>query len=111
MTNLRTTFLAILILIYLNSISQTKQFGEYQNGEMRLKITLPFFNHIALHPDKLFRESKFGFLGEALGIEYNYIKNKFLEISASLYATADIPFPAVIDKAYRKLISPIHTSG
>ena len=98
------------MLVCLNCLSQKKQFREYQTGELRLKFTIPFLNHIALHPDKLFKENKFGFLGEALGFEYNYKKTKFLEISGSLNATSDIPFPAVIDKEYRKFISTIYFS-
>ena len=98
------------MLVCLNCFSQKKKFREYQTGELRLKFTLPYINHIALHPDKLFKENRFGFLGEALGFEYNYKTNKFLETSASLNATADIPFPVVIDKEYRKFIATIYFS-
>ena len=96
------------MLVCLNCLSQEKQFREYQTGELRFKLTIPYFNHISVYPEKLFKENKFGFFGESLGLEYSYKKNKFLETSASLNATADIPFPVVIDKEYRKFISTIY---
>lgn len=97
-------------MICLSGTAQNKQFREFQKGDFRLKFTLPYFNHIALYPGKVFRESKFGFVGEALGFEYNYSSTKFLETSLSLNATSDIPVPAVIDKEYRKFISTIYFS-
>jgi hypothetical protein len=107
---MRITFSAILILNCFTCLSQDKQFREFRPGELSFKLAIPYINHIALHPDKLFRESKFGFIGEALGFEYNYKKNKFLETIVSLNATADIPIPVPIDKEYRKFISTMYFS-
>ena len=57
---------------------------------------------MSLNPGGQFKESRFGFVGEGLGVEYNYTKLKYLETSFSFAATTDIPFPVHVDKEYNK---------
>ena len=71
---MRTAFTILFMLVCLNCLGQEKQFKEYKTGELRFKLTIPYFNYISVYPEKLFRESKFGFFGESLGLEYSYKK-------------------------------------
>jgi hypothetical protein len=79
-----------------------KAFKPFRKGDVRLDLKLPHFNYLALNPNTTFRDSKIGFNGYGIGFEYSYADNKFLETSASLVATFELPFPAHIDRAYNK---------
>jgi hypothetical protein len=100
------------LLWFLSAVAygQNKKLKEFQTGDFRLDLKLPYFNHLALHPDRQFRESRFGFIGEGIGVEYSYRQNKFLEASFSLAATSQVPFPAPIDKEYTKSLSSFYFS-
>lgn len=99
---MRTAFLFLLLTVHSLTFGQNKKFKEYQKGDFRLDLKLPWVNHLSLNPGRQFKESRFGFVGEGLGIEYNYTKHKYLETSFSFAATSDIPFPVHVDKEYNK---------
>lgn len=99
---MRVAFLYILSTFGSLVFGQTKEINDYKKGDFRLDLKLPWLNHLSLNPERQFKESRFGFVGEGLGIEYNYTKNKYLETSASFAATSEIPFPVHIDKEYNK---------
>ena len=99
---MRTVFLFLILTICTLVFGQNRKIKEFQKGDFRLNLKLPWFNHLSLNPGKQFKESRLGFVGEGLGIEYNYGKRKYLEASFSFAATSDIPFPVHVDKEYNK---------
>lgn len=99
---MRAIFLVLLLIGYSLGFAQDKKIKEYQKGDFRLDLKLPWVNHLLLHPGKQFKESRLGFVGQGLGIEYNYAKHKYVETSFSFAATSGIPFPVHVDKEYNK---------
>jgi len=86
-----------LIFIAQNLIAQ-KNFDEYKKGEFRLKLGLPYINHLNLNPNDIISINKAGFLGESIGLEYSYIGKRFLEFSFSFVGVADNPLPFPFDR-------------
>ena len=107
---MRTVFLFLLLTVCTSVFGQSRKITEFQKGDFRLDLKLPWFNHLSLNPGKQFKESHFGFVGEGLGFEYNYDKRKYLETSFSFAATSEIPLPVHIDKEYNKSLWTFYVS-
>lgn len=71
----------------------------YDKGEFRIKLALPYFNHLLINPSDEASSSDFGFLGESLGLEYSISNRSFLEINAALAITSNNPFPFPWDRS------------
>ena len=99
---MRTACLCLLCLLYYHCHGQNKKIQGFQKGDFRLSLKLPYFNHLSLHPAKQFRESRFGFIGEGLGVAYSFQEKRFMEASFSLAGTSQTPLPVPNDKEYTK---------
>ena len=69
----------------------------YDRGEFRLKLSLPYFNHFNARPEGIAPFEEFGFLGEAIGVQYAYRRQRFFEATFSLASAAKQPLPFPID--------------
>lgn len=110
MTNRRTIFLFILLTFCSIAFGQNRKINEFQKGDYRLDLKLPWVNHLSLNPERQFKESRFGFIGVGLGVEYSYSKHKYLETSYSFAATSNIPFPVHVDREYNKSLWTYYAS-
>lgn len=102
------TKLILLILLFCtttNLLVAQKKAQPNNSGDFRLDIKLPHFNYLAFNPNKEVRDAEFGFNGYGLGFEYNYKDKKFVEVNTSFVMTFDLPFPAVVDAEYNKILS------
>ena len=99
---MRTACLCVLCLLFFHCYGQNKKIPGFLKGDFRLSLKLPYFNHLSLHPAKQFRESRFGFIGEGLGVAYSFEEKRFMEMSFSLAGTSQTPFPVPNDKEYTK---------
>ena len=109
---MKTKILLIIILIFSTygfSKAQSK-IMPYQKGDIRLDIKLPHINYLAFKPDNKFRDAEIGFNGYGIGFEYNYKENKFLETNLSFVLTFELPFPAVVDAEYNKILTSSYIS-
>ena len=89
----------LLILIFASpSLSAQQKLEDCKKGEFRLKLGLPYLNHLLLKPNNTTTVNKAGFVGESLGLEYCYSDSRFLELSFSFAGAADNPLPFAIDK-------------
>ncbi|MCX6256397.1 MAG: hypothetical protein NTW49_00615 [Bacteroidia bacterium] len=89
--------LIIIIFITANIIAQT-ELMQYNKGDFRLKLALPYFNHLLLKPGNNISVNKFGFIGESIGFEYSFSENKFIELNFSFVRVSDTLLPFHFDK-------------
>lgn len=79
----------------LASISETVEdhrvYQKPRTGEVRVRLGLPWFNHIA--SKNATRLGRFGFFGESVGLEYSYCDKRFMEIEYDLVAASPTFFP------------------
>ena len=108
--NMRTILIFFLMIVIPSVFGQNKKIKEFQKGDFRLDLKLPWVNHLSLNPGEQFKESRFGFVGEGLGFEYNYTNRKFLETSFSFAATSEIPLPVHVDRKYNKSLWTFYVS-
>lgn len=94
---MKNIILLILFFVSLNLTAQNK-LEEFKKGEFRLKLGLPYLNHLNLKPNNNIKVNKFGFIGESAGLEYSYSDKRFLEFSFSYVGVADNPLPVPFDK-------------
>lgn len=94
---MRTLLIILLVFCWVNASAQKKA-KSYDKGEFRIKLALPYFNHLTVNPIDQPRSSQFGFLGESLGIEYSISNQSFLEINGALAVTASNPLPFPFDR-------------
>lgn len=69
-------------------VDSLQRINNFYKGDVRLKLALPFFNMLKLKPRKDLRTTRYGFLGESIGIEYSVKDNMFIETNFSLAGTA-----------------------
>lgn len=70
----------------------------YDEGEFWLKLSLPYFSHLRFQPEGEEMVDQFGFLGEAIGVQYTYRHQQFLELGIGLAAVSKQPLPFPIDE-------------
>ena len=87
---MKNIFLLCFIFSFTNLLAQ--------KGTVRLKLGLPYFNHLVLKPSSNISINKIGFLGESIGLEYFYKDKIFLETNFSFVGVAKSPLPFPIDR-------------
>lgn len=82
-----------------------KRAKPYSKGEFRLDVSLPYFNTIRMDPVDEPASTKFGYVGEAFGVEYSISNRTFIELSIGLAATSDffLPVPVLKEGDYKIL--------
>ncbi len=91
---------------YLNAVEQVEKVIEkrkekkpfkkeniFFDGDIRLKLALPYFNALSLKPKNELTSFKTGFIGESIGLEYSYKPDRFIESNFSLVLTHFHPIP------------------
>ncbi len=101
---MKITLATFFLLICLSASSQNLP-TDFVKDQIRLKLSLPYLNHLSLKPQGGSRISKAGFIGESIGLEYSYHNDLFLEISFSLVGSFDHPLPLEKEGAYENLYS------
>ncbi len=79
-----------------------------ETGILKLHLSLPHINHFSFNPTGESNKSSYGFLGISLGLDYFYLKNKFLSIQSDAKTNFEVPFPVPIfieEGEYTKLSS------
>lgn len=104
-------YLILLIFVSNFCLAQTERRTEYEKNDFRLDLKLPHINHLALNPNKEFRDSKFGFNGYGIGFEYNYSEKRFIETSISFVLTFEFPVPAPFDREYNRALYSYYLSA
>ena len=94
---MKNTLLLLLVFGSLHSAGQSELVTS-KKGDFRLKLGLPYFNHLMLVPSNTITVNKVGFIGESVGMAYNYSDNRFLEFSFSFVGVANHPLPFPIDR-------------
>ena len=97
----------IIWILYLTLIptlcfGQKRDFIPFKENDIRLNLKLPHINYLSLNPNREFKDSKFGYNGYGIGLEYSYSERKFLETSFSFVMTFNWILPGVIDAEYNK---------
>ncbi len=92
---LRSLILALLCISGGILYSQTSTAP--QQGDIRLKLGLPYINSISLHPANTSRKSQTGWVGLEGGFEYQYADRSFIALEYSLNGTAE--FLGLMDRA------------
>ncbi|MGZ5242513.1 MAG: hypothetical protein ACXWEY_04545 [Bacteroidia bacterium] len=95
--NMQKIIIVIFVLCTLNTFGQ-KTKAPYDKGEFRIKLGLPYFNHIYFQPRDENVINKFGFVGESIGFEYSYSNNRFVETNFSFVGANDSPLPIGLDR-------------
>lgn len=87
---MRSIVAAILFLTGI--ISSGQALRQFEPGEWRLKLGLPYVNSFYLQPENETVKSRSGFTGFEAGAEYQLTERGFLALDVSITGCASIPF-------------------
>lgn len=97
--------------VYLSSSDTINEYFLYSQaknkGEWHLHASLPHINFFQLTPKNEGTQKNIGFWGLALGVDYHYAHNQFLNISVAELLDYFVPIPAsvYIDGSYEQMRS------
>jgi len=66
-------------------------------GQITLKLSLPWINSFMLHPKNETYKQGNGFMGVGAGLEYYYKENKYISLTANAVIDLFTPVPAAVD--------------